>query len=170
MKRIILFTLALLLAICFSCSKEGEQDEIKIKNTEEKSKQPEDQKTSMEKEENVEEETPTKKNVEKSSDYRKKKAPVTIKSTEVKSFVGKYVVVNGYVADVVIRDKVAYLNFERKFPDNPFSAVIFAKHFSDFDDLNEYKNRTVEVRGKVTEYRGKPQIILNSENQVRIVN
>ena len=67
-------------------------------------------------------------------------------------------------------DKVAYLNFEKKYPDNPLTATIFEKHFSDFDDLTKYENRTVEVKGRVTKYKGKPQIILNSENQIRIVD
>jgi DNA/RNA endonuclease YhcR with UshA esterase domain len=78
--------------------------------------------------------------------------------------------VTGYVADVVIRDKVAYLNFDGKYPKNTFTAVIFPEKYELFGDLKSYKNKTVEVKGKIGTYSGKPQIILNNKNQIRVIN
>ena len=170
MKRVTLFTLVLLFAVSFGCSKEGEQDEIKVKNVEEESIGNEDSDPTAEKKENDVEKKNPKKNVKKSGREDKKNTPHKIKPTEANSFVGKSVIVQGYVASVFMTDKVAYLNFEKKYPDNPLTATIFEKHFSDFDDLTKYENRTVEVKGRVTKYKGKPQIILNSENQIRIVD
>ena len=170
MKRVTRFTIILLLAVSFGCSKKGEQDEIKVKNVEEESVIKEESKNSTEKKENNKEKNTPEKNVKESSGKDKKNTPQRIKSTEANSFIGKSVILKGYIADVFMTDKVAYLNFEKKYPDNPFSGVIFEKHFSDFDDLTKYENRTVEVKGRVTKYKGKPQIILNSENQIRIVD
>ena len=172
MKKIILIPLVLLIAISINCSKEEKQDDIKVKNIEEESKQEERQKVTSEEDEVGKYEEESQKDFETPKKYKekKKKAPVRIKSTEVKSYMGEYAIVQGYVASVYESEKVAYLNFEKSYPDNPFTAVIFAKHFSDFDDLTEYENRTVEVKGKITEYKGKPQIILNSEAQIEIIN
>jgi hypothetical protein len=172
MKKIILIPLALLIAMSINCGKEEKQDDIKVKNIEEESKQEEKQKVTSEKDEVIKYEEEPQGDFETSKKYKekKKKAPVRIKSTEAKSYVGEYAIVQGYVASVYESEKVAYLNFEKSYPDNPFTAAIFAKHFSDFDDLLEYENRTVEVKGKITEYKGKPQIILNSEDQIKIVN
>ena len=170
MKRVTLFTMILLLAVSFGCSKEGEQDEIKVKNLDEENIRDEDSKTTIEEEENDTEKNTPQKNINKSGGEEKKYSTQKIKPTEANSFVGKNVIVKGYVASVFMTDKVAYLNFEKKYPDNPFSAVIFEKHFSDFDDLTKYENRTVEVKGRVTKYKGKPQIILNSEGQISIVD
>ena len=170
MKRVTLFTVILLLAVSFGCSKEGEQDEIKVNNLEEESIRDEDSKTTIENEENGIEKNTPKKNVKKSVVEKKKYTPQKIKPTEANSFVGKSVSVKGYVASVFMTDKVAYLNFEKKYPDNTFTAVVFEKNFSVFDDLTKYENRTVEVKGRVTKYKGKPQIILNSESQIRIAD
>ena len=88
---------------------------------------------------------------------------------EVISFLNKNVVVSGYVADVVIREKVSYLNFDKKYPKNPFSAVIFSEKFKSFGDINRFKNKKIEVEGVITTYKDKPQIILNSPEQIKII-
>lgn len=92
-----------------------------------------------------------------------------INSSEANNHINTNALVSGYVADVVIREKVAYLNFEKKYPKNTFSAVIFAEKFNEVGDLTLYKNKNVEVKGIITEYKGKPQIIVNSKNQISIV-
>jgi len=48
--------------------------------------------------------------------------------------------------------------------------VIFKDEFSKFGDLNRFRDKTVEVSGIISEYKGKPQIILKSPSQVKIVN
>lgn len=90
-----------------------------------------------------------------------------IKPSDAREYIGRKVIVEGYVADVVVREKVAYLNFEKRYPDNPFTGVVFASDFEKFGDLEDYKGKTVTLTGKVTEYRGKPQIILNSPKQIK---
>ena len=92
-----------------------------------------------------------------------------ISSKEAKSNINQNAVVTGYVADVAIREKVAYLNFDYKFPKNTFTGVIFKEKFKVFGDLSIYKNKTVEINGVITEYGKKPQIILNSISQIKIV-
>jgi hypothetical protein len=90
-------------------------------------------------------------------------------TAEAKNHPNENAVVKGYVADVVIREKVAYLNFDKKYPKNTFSVVVFDSKFADVGDLNIYKNQNVEVKGVITLYRDKPQIIVSSKNQIRIV-
>lgn len=94
---------------------------------------------------------------------------VNLKTSETSSKIGSYALVTGYVADVVIREKVAYLNFDGKYPKNTFTAVIFPDKFELFGDLTAYKNKTVEVKGKIGQYSGKPQIILNNKNQIKVL-
>lgn len=94
---------------------------------------------------------------------------LSISSSECGNHVGVKAKVSGYVADVVKREKVAYLNFDKKYPKNTFSAVVFEGKFSEVGDLDIYKNKNVEVRGIITEYKGKPQIIISSKNQISIV-
>jgi hypothetical protein len=94
---------------------------------------------------------------------------LTVTTEDVKNHIGENAIVKGYVADVVIREKVEYLNFDRKFPKNTFSAVIFSEKFSEVGDLSIYKNQNIEVKGVISTYKDKPQIIVSSKNQIRII-
>lgn len=114
------------------------------------------------------------KNIEKDKDNGnsqnlKENLFVRINSGEAKKHVGDSAVIKGYIADVYISEKVAYLNFGNKFPKNEFSCVIFKSKYSEFDALNIFKNHDVEVTGKITEYKNKPQMILNSKGQIKII-
>jgi len=88
---------------------------------------------------------------------------------DAKNHVNENAIVRGYVADVVEREKVAYLNFDKKYPKNSFSAVIFDDKFSEVGELNIYKNQNVEIKGTITIYKDKPQIIITSKNQIRLI-
>ena len=96
------------------------------------------------------------------------KPKAVISPVEAKDYIGKPVTVKGFVADVYKTEKVAYLNFVEKFPDNPFSAVVFSRSFGDFGGLDEYEGKFVEVTGIVSMYKGKPQIILNERSQLKM--
>jgi DNA/RNA endonuclease YhcR with UshA esterase domain len=145
----------LILFIFFSCGKEKSED-ISITRQENTQKQ------------KFVEEVPV---TEPKEDATKKneRAPVeTIAAKETGDYIGKNVIVKGYVADVVIRPKVNYLNFDKKYPDQTFTAVIFPKDAENFNDLYAYKNKNVRVKGKIELYRGKPQIIINTPEQIEI--
>jgi len=62
------------------------------------------------------------------------------------------------------------LNFDKPFPAEPFTAVIFAANTNLFPDIDKLKNQTVEVSGKITAYRERPQIVLTSTNQLRVLD
>jgi Family of unknown function (DUF5689)/tRNA_anti-like len=104
------------------------------------------------------------------SDYKKKEVTVVavISPLEAAEYEGKMVTVKGFVADIYRSEKVAYLNFVKKYPDNPFTAVIFARSFADFPDIDKYLNQEVEVTGIMSKYKGKPQIILNSPDKLKL--
>jgi DNA/RNA endonuclease YhcR with UshA esterase domain len=93
-----------------------------------------------------------------------------LKTTETADKIGSNAYVTGYVADVNVREKVAYLNFDGRYPGNTFTAVIFPDKYEVFGDLMKYRNKTVEVKGRIGQYKGKPQIILNSKEQIKIIN
>lgn len=95
---------------------------------------------------------------------------VSLKSKQTAKYIGKNAVVTGYIADVYKNEKVAYLNFDAKFPKNSCAAVIFKDDFKKFGDVNRFKNKNIEVSGIISEYNGKPQIILKSASQVKITN
>ncbi|MDQ3193399.1 MAG: hypothetical protein M3P82_00225 [Bacteroidota bacterium] len=93
-----------------------------------------------------------------------------ITSNQVKHHVGDSLLIEGYVADIYLSEKVAYLNFGNKFPKNNFTCTIFSGKIEEFGDLSKFKGRNVLVNGKITSYKNKPQVVLNSKDQIKILN
>ncbi|MEI7483124.1 MAG: hypothetical protein WCK13_00280 [Ignavibacteriota bacterium] len=166
MKRFIILLLSL--AFVTGCGKKKE--EVTVTKTGETAKQNTGKTADTVKESKDEEgegKSPPDEN--RGSGNRNTQEYVSLKTSEASSKTGSYALVTGYVADVVIREKVAYLNFDGKYPKNTFTAVIFPDKFELFGDLTSYKNKTVEVKGKIGQYGGKPQIILNNKNQIKVL-
>jgi hypothetical protein len=78
-------------------------------------------------------------------------------------------IVTGTVAQVTIREKLVYLNLDKKFPETPLSCVIFARATNQFGNLKKLEGKQVEVKGKIDEYKDKLQIVLTSTNQLKVV-
>lgn len=99
-------------------------------------------------------------------------APTTtaIPAAEARNHIGEQLVVTGKVVEVNVAEKLVRLNLDQAFPKTPFTAVIFAPNTNRFGDLKRFENATVAVEGKVTEYRGRPQIVLTSTNQVKLLS
>jgi hypothetical protein len=92
----------------------------------------------------------------------------TISTSQAKDFVGELKFVKGHVAEISSASKsgITYINFENKFPNNIFSAVIFKdnKDAFDFTVLNKCTN--IIIYGKIETYKDKPQIVLKEVSQI----
>lgn len=167
--------LLLLLLFLVSCSKDDKKpeyvDETKTTESEKKDEKSDTSKNTPKDTSSKQQQTSSNKTPDNNSSNKKEflnDEPVAVISPlNAGDYNGKTVTVKGYVADVYKSDKVAYLNFVEKYPDNPFTAVIFASKFNDFPEIEKYKSKNVEVTGRVSIYRGKPQIILNSPSQIK---
>ena len=93
-----------------------------------------------------------------------------IKDSEATAHVGQQVVVEGAVAAVFTsRSGNTFLNFGAPYPNQDFSAVIFAENSSSFRNVEQLQGKRVAVSGVVRLYRGKPEIILRSAHQLRLL-
>ena len=99
----------------------------------------------------------------------KTNSPPMIQASEAKGHIGTNAVVAGKIVEVNKAEKVVHLNFEKPFPKQPFAVVVFANKTNLFPDLDQFKGKSVEVSGKIIEYRGRPEIILESTNQLKVV-
>ena len=95
--------------------------------------------------------------------------PIKIAATEAKKHVGAEAVVTGVIAEVNKAAALVRLNFEKPYPENVFTAVIFSRSTNDFPEVDKLKGKTVEVSGKIAEYRNRPQIVINSTNQIKVI-
>lgn len=79
------------------------------------------------------------------------------------------IIVTGRVAQVSVRSTVAFLNLDKLSPDSSFAAVIFESNLAEFGDLQRFKGQDVEITGTVAEYRNKPEIVLETPDQIKAV-
>jgi hypothetical protein len=95
---------------------------------------------------------------------------VRIPASEAKNNVGTNAIVTGKIAEVSLNEKLVRLNFDRPYPKQTFTAVIFAAKTNLFSELEKLKGQTVEVSGKINEFRGRCEIVLLSTNQLKVVS
>ncbi len=87
------------------------------------------------------------------------------------NFINKKVTVMGIVDEVhVTNSGTYYLNMGGKFPDNTFSAVIFAADTSNFGDIKKYEGKGVEITGVVKKYKDSIEIVIKKKNQIKFAD
>jgi DNA/RNA endonuclease YhcR with UshA esterase domain len=96
--------------------------------------------------------------------------PPTIASAQATNWIGKQVVVTGVVAQVSSRPGLTFLNFDKRYPDSPFTAIIRARYTNDFENVSSLRGKTVSVTGRMKDYNGKPEIELTSKSQLKILS
>jgi len=87
------------------------------------------------------------------------------------NYYGKEVIVEGKVVDAYLSKKNnVFLNFEKSYPNQCFSAVIFSSDLQKFEENPEkyYNQKTLRIRGRIQEYQGKPEIILKNPSQIEV--
>lgn len=92
-------------------------------------------------------------------------------ASETGKHIGETAIVTGTVAQVSTPDNgIIYLNIDEKYPNNEFTAVIFKKYAELFPDAKKLEGKKVEISGKIEEYKGKPQIVIKKEIQLKIID
>ncbi|MEM5835278.1 MAG: thermonuclease family protein [Candidatus Aenigmatarchaeota archaeon] len=95
-----------------------------------------------------------------------------ILACNAKNYIGENkTVVGKIVSSFRSKTNTIFLNFEKAYPNQCFTAVIFSSDLSKFPEMPEkyYYGKIVRVKGKITEYQGKPEIILKDPKQIEII-
>jgi hypothetical protein len=66
------------------------------------------------------------------------------------------------------RNGNTFLDFCADYKSCPFTSVVFSEDRAKFGDLGALKGRKVELRGLVTEYQGRAEIVIRDQNQIRM--
>ena len=89
--------------------------------------------------------------------------------TEASSLVGNASCVTGRVLKVFTsKAGNTYLDFCEDYRSCPFSSVIFSQDRAKFGDLTSLQGQVVEIRGLVSYYKERPQIIIRAPEQVKL--
>lgn len=86
---------------------------------------------------------------------------------EAAKHIGETKCVTGKVLKVKVGNKgVHFLDFCEDQMACPFTVVVFANDLKDVGDVRLFSGRTIEIRGALKMYDGRPEIILNRIGQV----
>jgi micrococcal nuclease len=94
-----------------------------------------------------------------------------ISACSAANYMGQEKIIEGKVASASKGGSgTVFLNFGSAYPNQCFSAVIFASDVGKFpaNPQTHYKGKTVRVFGKIKEYNGKPEIILGEASQIDV--
>jgi DNA/RNA endonuclease YhcR with UshA esterase domain len=91
----------------------------------------------------------------------------TIFDSDASRHVGETVSVRGLVAGVYTsKSNTTFINFGAAYPHHTFTAVIFSSAISRFTDPKKWNGKMITVIGLIKDYKGKPEIVLESPSQV----
>lgn len=100
--------------------------------------------------------------------------PQTIKPEEAQKYIGQTVTVCGKIFTARFLEQAnkqpTLLNMGAAFPNQPFTVVIFGESRSNFTyKPEEFLNgKDICVTGLIQEYKGKPQMIVTKETEVKV--
>lgn len=97
-----------------------------------------------------------------------------ISADQASSYIGKIATVCGIVASAKYssrsRGAPTFLNLDKAYPNQIFTALIWGKNRNKFKQAPEqtYDGKKICVKGNVKSYRGVPEIIVSDPSQITI--
>src|SRR6266404_4509551 len=100
-------------------------------------------------------------------------AQTKLTATEAKNHIGETATVCGSVAStryaVSTKGQPTFLNLDKPYPNQVFTILIWGSNRAKFGRPEvDYKDKHICVTGKITEYRGAPEIIANDPREIKI--
>jgi DNA/RNA endonuclease YhcR with UshA esterase domain len=95
-----------------------------------------------------------------------------LSTSEAKDHVGEVATVCGEVASThyapSTKGQPTFLNLDKPYPNPVFTILIWGSNRGKFGTPeNEFKGKRVCATGKITEYRGTPEIVAESPGQIK---
>jgi len=100
-------------------------------------------------------------------------AQTSISAAEAKNHVGERATVCGEVASTHYaassRGSPTFINLDKPYPSQIFTVLIWGTNRSKFGDPEEaYRSKHICVTGKISDYKGAPEIIAYEPSQIKI--
>jgi DNA/RNA endonuclease YhcR with UshA esterase domain len=84
--------------------------------------------------------------------------------------IGETLTICSTVYGVKAMEKVTFINLGSAYPNAPLTLVIFTKDLGNFSDTPQklYNNKSICVTGIIKEYKGKAEIIVSKQDQIKV--
>lgn len=94
-----------------------------------------------------------------------------INYADVENHVGEDACVVGKIDRVYIsKSGTVFFDYCKDYKTCPFTAVVFVGDVKKFTDFKVYNGKTIELKGLIKSYKGKPEIIINGPEQIKIID
>jgi len=96
-----------------------------------------------------------------------------LSTSEARDHIGEQATVCGKVASTryaaTTRGKPTFLNLDKPYPNQIFTVLIWGENREKFGAPEEkYRDKQVCVTGKITEYRGAPEIVVSDPQSIEL--
>jgi DNA/RNA endonuclease YhcR with UshA esterase domain len=97
-------------------------------------------------------------------------AQTVIAPTDAPKHLGEIVTVEGPVSEVHTdsRSGATFINMGGRFPNQACTGVIFKDDASTFPGMDSLPGKVVDITGRVKDYKGRCEIILNDAAQLKV--
>jgi hypothetical protein len=95
--------------------------------------------------------------------------PAKYPASEAKAHIGVEAVVTGTVAEVNKTERLVRLNLDKPYPNQVLTVVIWADKTNLFPEVEKLRGKSVEISGKIVDYRSRPEIVMSSTNQLTVL-
>ena len=91
--------------------------------------------------------------------------------SEAANNIGKNVTVCSRIVSIRATSTITQISLEEKFPNCPLTIIVFAKSYPNFKTSLEtlLKGKNICIKGVITEYKGKAQIVVEESQQIIIL-
>jgi DNA/RNA endonuclease YhcR with UshA esterase domain len=92
----------------------------------------------------------------------------TVSPQDASQYAGSSTTVEGVVSQVSRSGGTTFINFGGRYPNHVFYAVILRSNSGSFSNTQSLEGRQVAISGQIEFYKGKPQIVLRSPEQIQL--
>lgn len=97
----------------------------------------------------------------------------TLTAEQAKTMINKEVIVKALVSGTRLFDKdgnkTFLINLDKRYPQSPLTVVLYDKAYKDLNLQYELQEKDIIVKGTVSLYNDRPQIIVNDVKNLKIL-
>ena len=98
----------------------------------------------------------------------------TLTAEQAKVLVNKEVIVKAYVAGTRFFDKdgkkTFLINLDKKYPQTPLTVVLYDETYKALNLKEEIQDKKIVVKGVISLYNDRPQIIIKNTENLKVLN
>jgi hypothetical protein len=91
-----------------------------------------------------------------------------ISAIDATNYLNQQVIVTDKVVGVALRPTIWLLHLNQKFPNSPLNCVVRGDYTNAFPNFEDYLGQRIRVTGRITDFRGRLELVLTSTNQIEV--